>query len=90
MLDFKSALQERLARRGVRVTYAVVDEAGPPHDRRFEVEAQIDGEAAGSGSGRSKKAAEQAAAAEALEQSRRLNRRSVRAHAMASEATASL
>jgi ribonuclease-3 len=68
MLDFKSALQERLARRGVRVTYAVVDEAGPPHDRRFEVEARIDGEAAGGGSGRSKKAAEQAAAAEALEQ----------------------
>ena len=67
MLDFKSALQERLARRGVRVTYAVVDEAGPPHDRRFEVEAQIGGEAAGSGSGRSKKEAEQAAAAEALE-----------------------
>jgi ribonuclease III len=67
MLDFKSALQERLARRGVRVTYAVVREAGPPHDRRFEVEARVEGEAAGSGSGRSKKAAEQAAAAEALE-----------------------
>jgi ribonuclease-3 len=67
MLDFKSALQERLARRGVRVTYVVVREAGPPHDRSFEVEAQIEGEAAGSGSGRSKKAAEQAAAAEALE-----------------------
>jgi len=68
MLDFKSALQERLARRGVRVTYAVVREAGPPHDRRFEVEARVNGEAAGSGSGRSKKAAELAAAAEALEQ----------------------
>lgn len=67
MLDFKSALQERLARRGVRVTYAVVREDGPPHDRRFEVEARVEGEAAGSGSGRSKKAAEQAAAAEALE-----------------------
>jgi ribonuclease III len=67
MLDFKSALQERLARRGVRVTYAVVDEAGPPHDRRFEVEAQIEGETAGSGVGRSKKEAEQAAAAQALE-----------------------
>ena len=67
MLDFKSALQERLARRGVRVTYAVVDEAGPPHDRRFEVEAQVDGEAVGNGSGRSKKEAEQAAAARAIE-----------------------
>ena len=68
MLDFKSALQERLARRGVRVTYAVVDESGPPHDRRFEVEARVEGEAVGAGAGRSKKAAEQAAAAEALEQ----------------------
>ncbi|HEX6117407.1 MAG TPA: putative dsRNA-binding protein, partial [Solirubrobacterales bacterium] len=67
VLDFKSALQERLARRGVRVTYAVVDESGPPHNRRFEVEARVEGEAAGSGSGPSKKAAEQAAAAEALE-----------------------
>jgi ribonuclease-3 len=67
MLDFKSALQERLARRGVRVTYAVVDEEGPPHDRRFEVEAQVDGEAVGNGSGRSKKEAEQAAAAQAIE-----------------------
>jgi ribonuclease III len=67
MLDFKSALQERLAQRGVRVTYAVVREAGPPHDRRFEVEARVEGEAAGSGSGRSKKAAEQAAAEQALE-----------------------
>jgi ribonuclease-3 len=68
MLDFKSALQERLARRGVRVTYAVVNESGPPHDKRFEVEARVEGEAAGSGTGRSKKAAEQAAAAEALVQ----------------------
>jgi ribonuclease-3 len=68
MLDFKSALQEHLARRGVRVTYAVVHEAGPPHDRRFEVEARVEGEAVGSGSGRSKKSAEQAAASEALEQ----------------------
>jgi ribonuclease-3 len=68
MLDFKSALQERLARRGVRVSYAVVDESGPPHDRRFEVEARVEGKSAGSGTGPSKKAAEQAAAAEALEQ----------------------
>ncbi len=67
MLDFKSALQERLARDGARVTYAVVREAGPAHDRRFEVDAMVDGGAVGTGSGRSKKEAEQAAAAEALE-----------------------
>ena len=66
-LDFKSALQELLARRGARVSYDVVREAGPPHDRTFEVAALLDGEQVGRGSGRSKKAAEQAAAEEALE-----------------------
>jgi ribonuclease III len=67
MLDFKSALQEQLAREGARVIYEVVHESGPPHDRRFEVAAVRDGEAIGRGEGRSKKAAEQAAAAAALE-----------------------
>jgi ribonuclease III len=67
LLDFKSALQERLAREGTRVTYVVVQEAGPPHDRRFEVVALRGDEVLGRGEGRSKKAAEQAAAAEALE-----------------------
>lgn len=67
MLDFKSALQERLAREGARVTYVVTREAGPAHDRRFEVAARLDSEVIGTGQGRSKKAAEQAAAAAALE-----------------------
>jgi ribonuclease-3 len=65
-LDFKSALQERLARRGARVRYEVIGESGPAHDRVFEVAATVDGESIGRGSGRSKKAAEQAAAEEAL------------------------
>ena len=64
--DFKSALQERLARRGTVVIYEVTDESGPPHERTFEVSAVISGESVGSGSGRSKKEAEQAAAAAAL------------------------
>jgi ribonuclease-3 len=67
LLDYKSALQERLARDGVRVTYDVAGETGPPHDRLFEVDARVDGEVVGRGSGRSKKAAEQQAAAQALE-----------------------
>jgi ribonuclease-3 len=67
VLDFKSALQERLARDGGRVRYEVVDEEGPPHQRSFEVEASVDGEVIGTGAGRSKKAAEQAAAAAGLE-----------------------
>jgi ribonuclease-3 len=71
MLDFKSALQEQLAREGARVTYEVIREAGPPHARRFEVAARLDSDVIGTGEGRSKKAAEQAAAAEALERLKR-------------------
>ena len=70
-LDFKSELQERLARDGAAVSYEVTDEAGPAHRRRFEVRATVDGEAIGAGSGRSKKEAEQAAAERALEGLRR-------------------
>jgi ribonuclease III len=66
MLDFKSALQELLARRGELVTYVVAEEDGPPHDRRFVVEATVGGAVLGNGTGASKKAAEQAAAADAL------------------------
>jgi ribonuclease-3 len=66
LLDFKSALQERLARRGRRVRYVVTEESGPPHDKTFGVEARVDELVVGTGSGSSKKAAEQAAAAEAL------------------------
>ena len=66
-VDYKSALQERLARRGVLVSYSVVDEQGPPHDRTFSITATIDGVEVGRGSGRSKKDAEQEAAQAALE-----------------------
>ncbi|CAB4879388.1 unannotated protein [freshwater metagenome] len=66
-IDFKSALQELLARRAAVVTYEVTAEIGPPHDCTFEVQALVDGEQVGSGSGRSKKAAEQIAAQRALE-----------------------
>ncbi|HEX5989393.1 MAG TPA: putative dsRNA-binding protein [Solirubrobacterales bacterium] len=65
-IDFKSALQELLARRGVRVTYEVIAATGPPHRRTFEVAAIVEKERVGTGTGRSKKAAEQIAAEEAL------------------------
>jgi ribonuclease III len=64
--DSKSALQELLARRGETVDYTVTDEAGPPHDRTFEVAATVNGDVVGRGTGRSKKDAEQAAARAAL------------------------
>ncbi len=66
-MDFKSALQELLARRGAAVSYEITAEDGPPHDRRYTVDARVDGRALGSGSGRSKKFAEQQAAKEAVE-----------------------
>lgn len=66
-VDFKSALQERLARRGEAVTYRVAAEEGPPHDRVFEVTAHVAGELVSRGRGRSKKDAEQEAARIALE-----------------------
>jgi ribonuclease III len=66
-VDYKSALQERLARRGALVSYDVVGEEGPPHDRVFSVSATIAGVEVGRGRGRSKKDAEQEAAQVALE-----------------------
>jgi ribonuclease-3 len=66
-VDFKTELQEELARRGKTVSYIVLEVEGPPHNRRFTCAAQIDEEQMGVGTGASKKAAEQAAAREALE-----------------------
>jgi ribonuclease-3 len=66
-VDFKSALQERLAQRAEVVTYEVTAELGPPHDRTFEVRASVDDTLLGTGRGRSKKHAEQEAARVALE-----------------------
>jgi ribonuclease-3 len=69
-VDFKTELQEELARRGQAVSYSVLEVEGPPHDRTFRCSANIDGEEAGIGTGPSKKAAEQMAAREALEKVR--------------------
>jgi ribonuclease III len=67
-IDFKSALQELLARRGARVSYEVVAATGPAHRRTFEVAALVDAKPVGKGMGRSKKAAEQVAAEQALKE----------------------
>jgi ribonuclease-3 len=67
VFDFKSELQERLAQRGETVSYKVVSEEGPPHERLFETAAEVDGRRLGSGTGRSKKDSEQEAAREALD-----------------------
>jgi ribonuclease-3 len=66
--DFKTELQEQLqARRLGRAEYILADEAGPDHQKLFTVEVIIDGESAARGVGLTKKAAEQAAARQALE-----------------------
>ena len=66
-VDFKSALQERLAQRAQIVAYDVTAESGPPHERVFTVVARIGEIVLGEGTGRSKKAAEQEAARLALD-----------------------
>jgi ribonuclease III len=66
--DFKSLLQERLARRAAVVVYRIDSEEGPAHDRSFVAVAEVDGEEIGRGAGRTKKSAEQDAAMQALEE----------------------
>jgi ribonuclease III len=66
-VDFKSALQELLARRGEEVSYEITAEDGPPHERVYAVVARVGGRELGSGRGRSKKHAEQEAARVAVD-----------------------
>jgi ribonuclease III len=66
-VDFKSVLQERLARRAELVVYRTVSEEGPAHDRSFVAVAEVAGEELGRGEGKTKKAAEQEAALHALD-----------------------
>lgn len=66
-VDHKSLLQERLAQRAEVVDYRIEAEDGPPHDRSFVAVAEVAGREIGRGEGKTKKAAEQAAAERALE-----------------------
>jgi ribonuclease III len=66
--DPKGLLQEHTmaVAGGELPVYVVVSEEGPAHERRFEVEVLVGGEVIGRGSGPSKKIAEKAAAAQAV------------------------
>ena len=66
-VDFKSRLQETLARHSEVVSYRIVEATGPAHDRSFTAIAEVAGEEVGRGAGKTKKAAEQEAAERALE-----------------------
>ncbi|WP_168122283.1 ribonuclease III [Paenibacillus sp. HB172176] len=66
MKDAKSKLQERSQHHGLgQVDYRIVDERGPAHVREFSVEVYLGETKYGVGTGRTKKEAEQRAAAEA-------------------------
>jgi len=66
--DAKSELQEALSARGLAPPeYRLAEESGPPHDRQFRFLVLVEERVAGEGQGRSKKIAQQAAAARALE-----------------------
>lgn len=65
--DFKSRLQRIVQQTPEEVlTYTLVCEEGPPHDRTFSYEVYLNSNLLGKGKGRSKREAEQAAAREAL------------------------
>ena len=66
--DFKTELQELVQRRSDQVLrYELVGSSGPDHAKVFEARVTVNGEPVGSGTGRSKKEAEQAAARSALD-----------------------
>src|SRR3954452_23228407 len=65
-VDYKSVLQERLARRAEVVVYRIDSEEGPAHERNFVAVAEVAGEELGRGKGKTKKSAEQEAALRAL------------------------
>ncbi len=65
--DYKTTLQELVQREGGQVLqYRLTGESGPDHDKRFTVEVDLNGAPLGSGSGHSKKEAEQMAAKAAI------------------------
>lgn len=66
--DYKTALQEIIQQNPEELLqYVLVDESGPDHDKSFTVEVRLNSNVIGVGTGHSKKAAEQAAAGQALE-----------------------
>ena len=65
--DYKTALQELVQRKsGQQLSYRMIGESGPDHNKTFTAEVLLNGEGVGVGSGHSKKEAEQAAAHAAI------------------------
>lgn len=73
--NYKSLLLEFAQGKGLGTPrYVILKEEGPDHDRTFTVEVRLNNEKSGTGMGKNKKEAEQAAAREALEQIHILSR----------------
>lgn len=67
VMDYKTQLQEWLQKNGeVLIQYQILEEVGPAHEKEFVVAVVADGKQLATGSGKTKKAAEQAAAETAL------------------------
>ena len=67
--DSKTILQEMVQEKGLQpIEYILTDETGPDHDKQFTVCVQVNGQVVGNGSGHTKKAAEQAAAYQAIQE----------------------
>ena len=67
-IDYKTGLQELVQQKKNQVlTYTLVGQSGPDHDKRFDVEVRLNGKVVGVGSGSSKNRAEQDAAHAAME-----------------------
>ena len=66
--DYKTKLQELVQqKKNQTLSYKLVGQSGPDHDKQFDVEVSLNGQVVGSGSGSSKKRAEQMAARSAIE-----------------------
>ena len=66
-VDYKTQFQELVQqKRNQVISYALIGEYGPDHDKRFDVEVSLNGAVVGKGSGSSKKRAEQDAAKNAI------------------------
>lgn len=64
--DYKTTLQEKVQKNSGKVTYRIIAESGPDHNKGFEVEVFINEKKSAEGRGNSKKEAEQNAAKNAL------------------------
>lgn len=66
--DYKTDLQELLQSKfDEKISYRIISEIGPDHDKTFEAEVALGEKVLGAGKGKSKKEAEQNAAKKALE-----------------------